>query len=758
MLDKIFKPQEVEEKIYKMWEDGGLFTPSSDPKKKPFTIVLPLPNANDPMHMGHALFAVEDIMVRYHRMKGEPTLWLPGGDHAGIETQFVFEKHLAKEGKSRFDFDRDTLYKMIWDFAEKNKDLNKGQMKRLGFSLDWSRYHYSLEPKILEMVLETFRKLFKDDLVYRGERIVNYCTRCGTAFSELEVDYVERKDTLYYLKYGPFVLATTRPETKFGDTAVAFHPGDKRYEKYLGQEIEIPGVNGLFKVKVVADEDIDPDFGTGIEKVTPAHDAMDYEIGKRHGLPVKKVIGLDGRLTELAGRFSGMKINQARTAVYETMKEMGLIDHIDENYVHNVAVCYRCKTIIEPMVVPQWFVKIKPLVKPAVEAVKKGKTKIFPKKRFEKMYFDWMEKIHDWNISRSIVWGPRIPVWYCLDCNPEIQINFISSGEKINGTYSQLKEKHTVEEINKGLQSLIVSKDATYQLNNDGCDKCGSKDVLQETDTFDTWFLSGQWPVNTLKCNPGDFEYFYPTSVLDTMWDILNAWVSRMMMLGIYLTGEVPFAVTHMHARVVDKLGQKMSKSKGNVMDPIVMVDKYGADALRMALVIGVAPASDIAISEEKIKGQRNFANKVWNVARFILASTEGKEIKEFGPLMPTVSGSATPKEHFWCYAVFSEISDLAKDVTQDLNDYRFGQASEKLYEYFWHKFADVHLETSKALLESDQAPYVRDTLRHSLETLLKLLHPFMPFVTEAIWQQLPQKHHDPLIISKWPILDVELH
>ncbi|MDP3998571.1 MAG: valine--tRNA ligase, partial [bacterium] len=676
-----YDPQEVEKRIYSMWDEGGYFTPKFDPVKRPFTILLPLPNANDPIHMGHALFTVEDILARYHRMLGEPTLWLPGADHAGIETQFVFEKKLAKEGKSRFDFDRETLYRMISDFVEENKHINRDQLKRLGFSLDWTRYHYSLEPEIVQKVLESFKKLHDDGLVYRGERIVNFCTKCGTAFSDLEIEYVERKDPLYYIKYGPFILATTRPETKFGDTAVAFHPGDKRYEKYLGQEVEIMGVNGPFKVKVIADKTIDPKFGTGIEKVTPAHDALDFEIAQRHNLPIKKVINRDGRLNELTGKFAGLKIMEARKRVFEEMEKMGLIDHIDENYVHAVATCYKCGTTIEPMVIPQWFVKIESLAKPAIKAVKDGKTKIVPKKRFERMYFDWLENIHDWNISRQIVWGPRIPVWYCLDCNPDILINFIDkNGGKVSGTFKDLKEKYDFDQIKNGLQSLMAPQNPVYSLEDKPCPKCGGNHILQETDTFDTWFLSGQWPLTTLGYpNSEDFRYFYPTSVLDTLWDILFFWVARMMMFGLYLAKDVPFKVIHIHARVVDKFGKKMSKSKGNVINPIEIVDKYGADALRMALIIGIAPAGDVAISEEKVKGMRNFCNKIWNAARYVLASpnnadinAEQRRLSANKPLDPRQS--ATNPDDQW---ILDELDKTIKSVTKSIESYRFGQAAE---------------------------------------------------------------------------------
>lgn len=704
-METKYDHSQVEGKVYEMWEKGGYFTPKVDKSKKPFTIILPLPNANDPMHMGHCLFVVEDILARYHRMKGEPTLWLPGGDHAGIETQFVFERHLAKKDQSRFDFDRDTLYKMIWEFAEKNKDLNKDQMKKMGFSLDWSRYHYSLEPQIVEMVYETFRKLYKDNLIYRGEKMVNYCTKCGTAFSELEVEHEERQDFLYYLDYGTIQIATTRPETIFADVAVAVNPKDKRFKKLIGQKAVIPLINVF--VPIIASEEIKLDFGTGALKVTPGYDPVDFEIGQKNNLETIVIMNRQGRLVEnerVPAELVGLNVKQARSKTVELLREAGKLIK-EEPLTHTVGVCYRCKNIIEPMVIPQWFVKIKPLVEPAVQAVKDGETKIFPKKRFEKHYFDWMKNLHDWNISRSIVWGPRIPVWYCLDCNPNIVVN------KVNG----------------GVQSIVVEKDASYQLTSDKCEKCDGANLVQETDTFDTWFLSGQWPVSTLKCQEGDLEYFYPTSILDTMWDILNAWVSRMMMLGIYLTGKVPFEIAHMHARVVDKNGQKMSKSKFNVIDPLPTIDQYGADALRMTLVYGVAPASDIVVSEEKIRAMRNFSNKVWNMGRFIL-ETEKNEVKNDKNL-----------------ELLKLIKELTKSVTRDLDNFKFGKASEDLYQFIWHELADKYIEDYKNGLVS------YSTLVLAYETILKLLHPFMPFVTEEIWSLLPHSEKTPLIISSWP-------
>jgi len=746
MMDKKYQPLEFEEKIYQLWEKGGYFTPKIDKNKKPFSILLPLPNANDSMHVGHALFTIEDIMIRYHRMKGESTLWLPGGDHAGIETQYVFEKHLAKEGKSRFDFDRATLYQMIADFVEKNKNVNKDQMKHLGFSLDWTRYHYSLEPKILQTVLATFRKLYQDNLIYRGERIVNFCPKCGTAFSDLEVDHVEKSDFLYYLDYGPLKIATTRPETIFADVAVAVNPKDKRYQKLVGQKAIIPLINK--EIPIITDEAITVDFGTGALKVTPAHDATDYGIGQKNHLPLIKTIDENGRLINVPKQYLGLKINPARQAVVADLEKARKLIKT-EPLKHVVSVCYRCHTTIEPMIMPQWFVKIKTLAEPALNAVKEGKTKIVPKKRFEKMYLDWMKKIYDWNISRQIVWGPRIPVWYKVDGNEQrITVSFIDSlGEQFHATIDQAiegrlhnkngkKASFTLKQIKDGLQQVIVP---LYAGANEVKFVVGTKEPpegnwIQETDTFDTWFLSGQWPLTTLGYpNGADFKYFYPTSVLDTLWDILFFWVARMMMFGLYLTGEVPFKVVHLHARVVDKFGQKMSKSKNNVINPLEMVDKYGADALRLALVAGVAPGGDIHLSDEKVRGMRNFTNKIWNASRFVLENREVESEKS-----KVKSSHADDK---W---ILGETDKIVKSVTSLIEKYNFGQAAEELYDFFWHTFCDRYIEMTKNRREEAQPMLI-----YVLETSLKLLHPFMPFITEEIWQKMG--HKQPLIISLWP-------
>jgi len=748
-MDSSYSHTKHENDIYISWEKGGYFTPVIDKTKKPYTILLPLPNANDPMHMGHALFTVQDILVRFHRMIGDPTLWLPGGDHAGIETQFVFEKKLAKEDKSRFDYDRETLYHMIEEFVEKNKNINRDQMKRLGFSLDWTRYRYSLDPTIVKTVLETFAKLHSDGLAYRSLRLVNYCTKCGTSFSDLEIKHVEQKDPLYYMKYGPFILATVRPETKFGDTAVAVNPKDKRYATWVGKEITVEGLLGSFTVKVIADDTIDPEFGTGVAKVTPAHDMKDYDMSVRHNLPLKQIIGFDGRLTKETGPYAGLKVKAARIKVAQDLVAKGLMDHIDENYVHTVATCYRCGTVLEPLPLAQWYIKTKPLAKLAIEAVEKGKTKIVPLKRFKKMYFDWMNNILDWNISRQIVWGPRIPVWYCLDCNPSVVLTSLVDNQKVTGTYGELKTSYSFDELLKGLQSMSSPVHSTYALTPDACTKCGGENILQETDTFDTWFLSGQWPITALGFpDHEDFKYFYPTSVLDTLWDILFFWVARMMMLGIYRTGNVPFKVIHLHSRVVDKHGQKMSKSKGNVVNPVEMVDKYGADALRMALIFGAAPGSDISVSEDKIRGMRNFANKLWNIGRFIIMNINACPKDTSVPFYDEEYHKTLTNDDD--KRMISELTMLTNGVTADIEKYRFSDASQKLYDFTWHTLADRYIEDIKERCNNHDIQALA-VVRHIYLNILKLLHPFMPFVTEAIWSEVPKKYDKPLIVSRWP-------
>ncbi|KKP94947.1 MAG: Valyl-tRNA synthetase [Candidatus Levybacteria bacterium GW2011_GWA2_36_13] len=682
-MDKVYKHKEVENKIYKNWEEKGFFKPAVNPRGKPFSIILPPPNANAPLHFGHAMYTVEDILIRFHRMMGDKTLWLPGADHAGFETQFVFEKKLEKEGKSRFDFDQEILYKMIWDFVSENRPVMEGQLRRLGYSLDWSRGKFTLDPEIIKIVYKTFKKLYDDGLVYRAERLVNYCTYDGTSFSDLEVIYEERRDPLYYVKYGPLVLATTRPETKFGDTAVAVHPQDNRYKQYIDKEIDIETVLGKAKIKVIADKFVDPEFGTGVVKITPAHDFDDNEVASRHNLPLKQVIGFDGKLNDKAGKFEGMYVKQARKAVVEEMQKKGLIEKIDENYTHRIALCYKCKNPIEPLPLEQWFLKTKPLAKPAIEAIRKGKIKFYPK-RHDKTILNFLENIKDWNISRQIVWGIRIPAWKDKKSGKWV----VTEGEVPEGNFKQ------------------------------------------ETDTFDTWFSSGQWPFATLQTTKErDFETFYPTSVMETMYDILLFWVARMIMLGIYITGEIPFRDVVLHGAVKDPFGKKMSKSKGNVVDPLEIVEEYGADSVRFALIYGTAFGNDQALSYPKLINSRNFANKLWNIARLIIDYKPEKYDKEF---------SGKDRE------ILGKSEELIKKVTKSIENYRFHEASEAIYEFTWHEFADKYIEEAKGRREESQL-----ALETVLGTILKLLHPFMPFITEEIYQKInPGKY---LIVADWP-------
>lgn len=730
-MDPRYDHLQHEQKIYDLWQSHNSFAPTKDQglgtkHSQSFCIIMPPPNANDPLHVGHAMFvSIEDILIRYHRMLGDSTLWLPGTDHAGIETQYVFEKKLAKDGKSRFQFDRQTLYQLIWDYVQANSGIALNQMKQLGASADWSRYKFTLDPDIVDQVLTTFEKMAADDLVYRGERLVNYCVKCGTAYSELEVKYVERSDPLYYIKYGPFTLATVRPETKFGDTALAVNPQDIRYQQWIGQEIEVEGLLGKFKLQVIADDYVDPEFGTGVVKVTPAHDPNDYAMGQRHHLEMKQIIGFDGKLTDLAGKYAGLKVGLARTQVVQDLEAKGLLEKVDHKYVHNVSTCYRCGSVIEPLPLAQFFIKVKPLTQTVLAALDADETRIHGAGH-DKILRHWLTNLNDWNISRQIVWGIRIPVWYSADQN--LTVKFIDkSGTNVVGNLPDLIKHYPFAEIEAGLQTLSAPKDAKYIVSRT---KPKTGDWLQETDTFDTWFSSSQWPVVTLKTNqPEDFARYYPTSVMETGYDILPFWVMRMMMMGGYLTNHMPFKDVYLHGLVRDEKGQKMSKSKGNVINPLDLVAKYGADALRMALVMSTTAGHDSAVGEMKVKGMRNFTNKVWNASRFVqLKLSESSESSDS-------SGNTLFTEH---------LNQVVQDITQQLNDFKIGLAAETAHNEFWHWYCDQAIEACKRGEISPQVMF------DGLLTWLKLLHPFMPFVTESLWQQLRQD--DSLLISQaWP-------
>lgn len=736
-LDKPYDPKATEPRIYEMWERSGYFNPDKLPKrhKKPFVIIMPPPNANAPLHIGHAVFTtLEDIMIRFARMRGRKALWVPGADHAGFETQVVFDKKLEREGRSRLKIPRGELYREMLAFTAQNRKTMERQLRTLGVSCDWSRNVFTLDKGVIRVVYETFRRLYEDGLVYRDKKIVNWCTKHQTTLSDLEVKYVERKEPLYYMKYGPFTLATARPETKFGDTAVAVNPKDKRYKANIGQDITIETLLGSATIRVIADNAVDMEFGTGVVKVTPAHDPNDFEMGRRHNLEVREVIDQYGRLNEKTGPYQGMKIMEARKVIAEDLKKRGLLVRVDEDYVHNVATCYKCGTTVEPRVMLQWFLamtaspkgkrgaKTKSLRDLAVDAVKSGKVR-FITKRYEKIFFHWMRNIRDWNISRQIVWGIPIPAKYCDACNTEI----IDVADNIGQ-----------------------------------CAKCKGK-LRKETDTFDTWFSSGQWPYAVLLARNGkgekrkaksaklknifdfttrDFKTFYPTDVMETGWDILFFWVARMIMLGMYATGEPPFRDVYLHGLVRDQDRQKMSKSKGNVIDPLGVAEEYGTDALRMALVVGNAPGNDPIISEEKIRAYKHFANKIWNAARFVVMNLDGFDSKQ------------KPKFNAADRRLLLQLKRHTASVTAHMKAFRFYRASELQYHYFWHMFADKIIEAAKPCLQSGNAAErqaAQYLLLHILATNLKLLHPFMPFVTEAVWELLPHMPRTLLLIEPWP-------
>ncbi|HOV88875.1 MAG TPA: valine--tRNA ligase [Candidatus Paceibacterota bacterium] len=727
-LDKTYQPNKVEEKIYKMWEKSGYFNPDNLPNrsKKTFTILMPPPNANGSLHLGHALtMTIEDIMIRYQRMRGLKTLWLPGADHAGFETQVVFEKELEKKGTSRFEIlkeegGREKLYQMIWDFTQANKLRMEEQVKKLGASCDWSREKFTLDPSIVKIVYQTFQRMYEDGLIYRDNRIVNWCPKHQTALSDLEIDWQERNDKLYYVKYfladdpKQFItVATTRPETIPGDFAIAVHPQNKQYKKFIGKLVTNPLIKnrGSYgdNIKVISDDLVEKDFGTGALKITPAHDAVDFEIGKKHQLPLDyQIIGWDGKMNDFAGELKGLPVLEARQKAIEILEKAGALEKT-EDYKHQVSTCYKCKTTIEPLPRAQWFIKMtepsrsgkKSLRDLAVEAVKSKKIK-FVTKRFEKVFYHWMQNIKDWNISRQIVWGIPIPIWYCSKCGKEIV--YIEEG------------------------------------NPQKCPSCGNTTFEKEKDVFDTWFSSGQWPYATLGYpESDDFKNFYPTSVMETGWDILFFWVARMIMFGLYTTGQPPFEYVYLHGLIRDKDRQKMSKSKNNVIDPLGIIDFYGSDALRMSLIVGNAPGNDPIVSEDKTRAYRNFANKIWNASRFVLMN-----VNDFNPNTQPVLSKEDKK-------ILKDFEKLTVDMTKDMEKFNFHIAAEKVYHYFWHTFADKVIEQTKPRLQTEERPQAQYLLLTLLTNLLKLIHPFMPFITEEIYQMLPNKSKDLLMIENWP-------
>jgi valyl-tRNA synthetase len=898
-LEKFTKPYqaaETEPRLYKQWEESGYFNPDNLPEGltsgngKPYTIVMPPPNANGNLHAGHALFiTLEDLFARFKRMRGYKALWLPGADHAGFETQVVYEKQLEKEGRSRFNMDPKDLYEEILAFTLANKSTMERQVRELGASCDWSREKFTLDPDVVQTVQETFLKMYEDELIYRGKRTVNWCSKHQTSLSDVETESVEETGKFYYFRYGPFEIATARPETKFADKYVVMHPDDDRYAAWKdGDKLTLEWINGPIEANIIKDTAIDMAFGTGVMTITPWHSAIDFEIANRHGLDFEQIIDERGKILPIAGEFAGMKITEAREKIVEKLQSKGLVTKIDDNYTHVVKRCYKCNTVIEPQVKDQWFVKMAPLARLALDAADRGELKFIPEYE-EKTFRYWMENTLDWNISRQIVWGIPIPAHFCIHCHePKVggtveSTWFVVRHGQTEMNRDRLLQGHSdspltedgiaqIEETGKELAKrgidLIISSDlgrtkqtseiiakatgapiiyeeafrersyttaegmpydeidakvgnlnvyekghediepyreveerawpafekyrkehraknvvvvthggtatmlakGIYNLTPDEainrprlrngeiisfdhltepCANCGGEFFTPDPDTFDTWFSSGQWPLITTGFSHSgthgkDFHTYYPTSVMETGRDLVFKWIPRMVIFGLYLAQKVPFHTIYLHGLVNDAKGKKMSKSKGNVVNPRELTEKYGTDALRMALIVGNTPGTDLALSENKVKGYKHFANKLWNIARFILENT-----KFIGDAVELVEEDRVVKDEF---------DALAKEVTLDLDEYRVHLAAEKLYHYAWDRLAAEIIEESKPILAGGDASAKRSRqllLRTLLSDLLKLLHPFTPFVTEEIWQNIPEKtveDQNLLMVTRWPV------
>ena len=716
MMDKVYNPHNMEKAWYAFWVSKGFFSADARSSSPAFSMVIPPPNVTGSLHMGHALNnTLQDIMVRFKRMSGFNALWVPGTDHAGIATQNVVERELAKEGLDREALGRDKFIERVWEWKEKSGGTIIGQLKRLGSSCDWASERFTMDEGLSRAVREVFVRLFNEGLIYRGDYIINWCPRCKTALSDLEAEHEETKGFLYHIRYplaeggGYLTVATTRPETMFGDTAVAVNPDDERYKKYIGKFVILPMAEK--KIPVIGDSYVDTSFGTGVLKVTPAHDLNDFEIGKRHGLAVVKVMDDDGRMNENAVHYAGTDRFACREKAVQELQDKGLLEKV-EPYALGVGKCYRCKTVVEPTLSKQWFLKMKPLAEPAIEAVRTHKIRIIPE-MWEKVYFEWMENIRDWCISRQIWWGHRIPVWFCDECG-----------------------------------KMYVSVDDPTS-----CENCKGA-LRQESDVLDTWFSSGLWPFTTLGWpdNTEDLKTFYPTSLLITGFDILFFWVARMAMMGIKFMGDVPFRQVYIHALVRDAEGKKMSKSKGNVIDTLTVIDQYGTDAFRFSLTMLAAQGRDILLSEERIEGVRNFVNKIWNASRLALTFLESMPAVPDGP-------SAGDKRPFLPDAwIRSRAQKVVKDVTESLDTYKFNEAANILYNFIWREFCDWYLELIKPNLYGKVTQYdndaTRQTLLNTLTVILKLLHPIMPFVTEEIYQKLPQRESESIMVSPYPVYD----
>lgn len=715
-IPKVYDPASVEKKWYEFWEKNRYFHAEPEPGKKPFSIVIPPPNITGKLHMGHALDnTLQDILIRWHRMMGDNTLWMPGYDHAGLATQIKVEEVLKKEeGKTRFDLGREEFVKRVWAWKEEYGDRIINQLKCLGISCDWERKRFTMDEGCSRAVRETFVSLFEKGLIYKGTRITNWCVNCHTALSDIEVEHEDTPGHLWYVRY-PVVgeedtyltIATTRPETIPGDTAVAVNPEDERYAKLIGKTLRLPILNR--EIPVIADSYVDTKFGTGAVKITPSHDPNDYEMGLRHNLPEIVVIGKDGVMTEEAGPFAGLERYECRKQIVARLKEEGYLVKIEE-HSHAVGHCQRCHNIVEPLVSTQWFVKMQPLVKAAVDCVTDGRTQFVPE-RFTKNYTGWMENIHDWCISRQIWWGHRIPVWYCDDCG------------EMSASRTDLEK----------------------------CPKCGSTHIHQDEDALDTWFSSALWPFSTMGWpdNTELLKQFYPTSVLVTGYDIIFFWVARMLIMGMEFMKEIPFEKVFIHGLVRDSQGRKMSKSLGNGIDPLEVIEKYGADTLRFMLITGNTPGNDMRFYWERVEGTRNFANKIWNASRFALMNMEGYD--KDAELAPYTLADK------W---ILSRLQDTVKDVTGLLERFELGEAGRAIYDFIWSEVCDWYIEIAKPRLYNKEAAAERATAQHVLATVLvsamKLLHPYMPFITEEIYQCLPHEAES-IMISKWPVADESL-
>ena len=713
-LSAAFNPREVERGLYDRWDTAGYFQPRWREDRKPFVVIMPPPNVTGELHIGHALFvAIQDIMTRYHRMQGDPTLWLPGADHAGIAGQWVVERLIATEGLTRHDLGREAFIERVWEYMTQYRGRIREQMRILGASCDWSRFAFTMDPGPSQGVRKTFKHLHDKGLIYRGERLISWCPRCRTALSDLEVVHKDVKSSLWLLAYPleddaetAVVVATTRPETMLGDVAVAVHPEDERYKPYHGRHLILP-ITGR-RIPLILDDTVDSSFGTGAVKVTPAHDPNDFEMGKRHSLPFITVMNLDGTMNAEAGPFDGLTIKAAREAVVARLDAEGALVQI-QPHEHAVGHCERCSTVVEPLISKQWFVRMNPLAAPAIEVAKNGKVQFVPD-RFKGVYLNWMENIHDWCISRQLWWGHRIPVWYCQGC-----------GE------------------------VTVSEEETLS----ACPSCGGA-VEQDVDVLDTWFSSGLWPFSTLGWpdETEDLRRYYPSAVMETGYEILFFWVARMVFFGIEMMGEPPFHTVYLHGTVRDAEGAKMSKTKGNVLDPTEITAEYGADALRFALVTQGSPGVDMRLSMQQVESSRNFVNKLWNATRFAMRSIAEHEIAmgPDGPARPT--GDLGLAERW----ILSRTEAIIADVTALLDNHLYGEAGRQLREFVWSEFCDWYIEASKVRLRGTAAEQqaVAQTLAYVLERSVRLLHPFMPFATETLWQALPHVGES-IVVAAWP-------